>query len=186
MLNILLDILLFIKTDKIINRLSRLKRRLTIKNYEKITGQKINFVSQGEGSLVLAGELTKFSISPTSHLKSNTFIECSGGVSIGRYFHTGRNLTIFSTKHAYQNSKSIPYDNQISLAQVTIEDFVWCGANVTILPGVTIGEGAIIGMNAVVTKDVPSWAIVAGNPAIVIKYRDTKHFNILKDTKKWY
>ena len=61
---------------------------------------------------------------------------------------------------------------------VVIEDFVWCGANVTILPGVKIGEGAIVGAGSVVVKDVPKYAVVAGNPARVIS-----HYNF--DTQRW-
>jgi len=48
---------------------------------------------------------------------------------------------------------------------------VWIGTNSTILRGVTIGNGAVIGANTVVTKDVPDYAIVVGNPARIIKYR---------------
>jgi len=57
-------------------------------------------------------------------------------------------------------------------APVTIEDGVWIGAYATILPGVTVGEGAIVAARAVVTKDVPPFVIVAGNPARVVKARE--------------
>lgn len=55
---------------------------------------------------------------------------------------------------------------------VTIHDDVWIGARAIILPGVTISKGAIIGAGAVATNDVPSYAICAGNPARVIRYRN--------------
>lgn len=55
--------------------------------------------------------------------------------------------------------------------EVTIENDVWIGANVVVLKGVHIGNGAIIGASSVVTKDVPDYAIVVGNPAKVLKYR---------------
>lgn len=48
----------------------------------------------------------------------------------------------------------------------------WIGMNVIVLKGVTIGEGAIVGAGSVVTKDVPAWSVVAGNPACIIKYLD--------------
>lgn len=54
---------------------------------------------------------------------------------------------------------------------IIIEDDVWIGANSVILPGVTIKKGAVVGAGSVVTKDVPSYAVVCGNPARVIKYR---------------
>lgn len=52
---------------------------------------------------------------------------------------------------------------------VVIKDGAWLGARAIILKGVTVGEGAIVGAGAVVTKDVPDWTIVAGNPALVIR-----------------
>ena len=109
-----------------------------------------------------------------------------GGVRIGKYFHPGRGLTIFSTNHNYNSDKLIPYDEIDIPKPVVIKDFVWCGANVTILPGVTIGEGAVIGAGSVVTKDVPDYAVVAGNPAKVIKYRDIEKFKKLKKEGKFY
>lgn len=53
---------------------------------------------------------------------------------------------------------------------VFIKDKVWIGFNVIILKGVTIGEGAIVGAGSVVTKDIPDYAVVAGNPARILKY----------------
>jgi acetyltransferase-like isoleucine patch superfamily enzyme len=53
---------------------------------------------------------------------------------------------------------------------IKIESKVWIGFDVTILKGVTIGEGAVIGAKSVVVKDVEPWTVVAGNPAIIVKY----------------
>ncbi len=55
--------------------------------------------------------------------------------------------------------------------QIVVGDDVWLGYGAIILPGVTIGDGAIIGAGTVVTKDVPPYAIVGGNPAKVIRFR---------------
>ena len=55
-------------------------------------------------------------------------------------------------------------------AKITIKDKAWIGFNSIILKGVTIGEGAVVGAGSVVTKDVPDYAVVAGNPAQIIKY----------------
>lgn len=54
---------------------------------------------------------------------------------------------------------------------VVIGDDVWIGARVIILPGVTVGKGAVLGAGTVVARDVPEWAVVVGNPARVVKFR---------------
>ena len=67
---------------------------------------------------------------------------------------------------------NIPMKNQgIHTSPIIIEDDVWIGYGAVITKGVTIRKGAIIGANAVVTKDVPEYAIVGGVPAKIIKYR---------------
>lgn len=119
------------------------------------------------------------------NFNDNVFINGLGEVHIGSYFHTGANLTIISTNHNFANASSIPYDKIRIHKSVIIKDFVWCGNNVTIIPGVTIGEGAIIAAGAVVVKDVPDCAIVGGNPAQIIKYRNTEEFYKLKSEKKF-
>ena len=149
-------------------------------------GQPIRFFEQGEGGVIIHGPAGRFSIHETSHLKSNTLLECGGGIKIGRYFHTGRGLTVFSTNHDYNGGEAIPYSSKEVAKPVVIKDFVWCGANVTILPGVTIGEGAVVAACAVVTKDVPPMAVVGGNPARVLKYRDKERFQRLKLEGKFY
>ncbi|MFI3296999.1 MAG: DapH/DapD/GlmU-related protein [bacterium] len=59
--------------------------------------------------------------------------------------------------------------NLTTKGEVNIGDNVWVGEGVAIMPGVTIGEGAVIGANSVVTKNIPSYAVVAGIPARIIK-----------------
>ena len=176
----------FLQLSRVINLIEEIKIRDKIRSYEKQSGQKINFINQGSYNLSLLGDLKKFKISPTSHLKSDTIIECSGGIQIGEYFHTGKGLTIFTTNHNYNSKISIPYDEISIVKPVVIKNYVWLGSNVTIVPGVTIGEGAVVGAGAVVSKDVPDFAIVAGNPAKIIKYRDIKLFNELKLNEHYY
>lgn len=155
-------------------RLHRLRR----------AGIPLTFVPQGGYFFEIAGDLSKFSIHPTSHIKSGTFIECSGGVSIGKHFHVGRGLTIFSSAHNYKNSETIPYDAKDIHMPVRIDDFVWCGANVMILPGVHIGEGAIVGAGSVVSRNVADHTIVGGIPARRLGVRDVEQFERLKATSK--
>ena len=65
----------------------------------------------------------------------------------------------------------------ITCKPVRIKRNVWIGANATILPGVTIGENAVVGAGSVVTKDVPDNAVVAGNPARLIRFLDAERLN---------
>jgi lipopolysaccharide O-acetyltransferase len=85
-----------------------------------------------------------------------------------------------SYKENQQHSSPLlaPAQRALSHAPVTIGDDVWIGESVSILPGVTIGNGAIVGTHATVTRDVPAYSIVAGSPARVIK-----RFNF--DTARW-
>lgn len=109
----------------------------------------------------------------------------SGTVKIGDYFHSGRECMIITENHNYEGD-AIPYDNTYISKTVTIGDFVWFGSRVTVVGNVNIGEGAIVAAGAVVTKDVPALAIVGGNPAKVIKYRDADHFYKLKTERKFH
>ena len=69
---------------------------------------------------------------------------------------------------------------------VVIEENVWLGNRVIILPGVTVGEGAIIQAGSVVVKDIPKYAIAGGHPAKVFKYRDIDHYEKLKREGKFH
>lgn len=74
----------------------------------------------------------------------------------------------------------IPYDATYVLKHIVIGDNVWFGNRVIVTGSITIGEGAIIAAGSVVCKDVPPLAIVGGNPAKVIKYRNKEHYFDLK------
>ncbi|QSR49726.1 acyltransferase [Aeromonas veronii] len=134
----------------------------------------------------MVGTPRDFKIGCGSHIKSNTFIECSGGVTIGDYFHTGRGLTIFSTNHNWKNPNKIPYDEVTIKKPVIIGDFVWCGANVTILPGTVIGDGVIIAAGSVVRGAVPALSIVAGNPCEIVGVRNKDSFEILRCERRFF
>lgn len=102
-------------------------------------------------------------------------ITCINSIQIGKNLLTGRRVLITDNSHGDYNSLhhdtfSPPISRELfSKGSVTIEDDVWLGDNVIILPGTTIGKGSVIGANAVVTKDIPPYSIVGGNPARIIK-----------------
>ncbi len=96
-------------------------------------------------------------------------------VTIGNYVMMGPNCYFVTKNHEFDDV-NIPMLKQgfSESKAIVIEDDVWIGYGCIFLPGVTVGCGAIIGAGAVVTKDVPAYAIVGGNPAKVIKYRIEK------------
>lgn len=83
---------------------------------------------------------------------------------------------IYSGNFQHDNPNSIPKQRSLSSKQVVVEDNVWIGESVSILPGVKIGRGSIIGANSVISKSIPPNSIAVGNPAKVIKtYNFTTH-----------
>ena len=107
------------------------------------------------------------------HIGKNVFINAGckfqdqGGIYIEDGVLIGHNAVLATINHMEDPEKRAGMIFQ----PIHIEKKVWLGANVTVLPGVTIGEGSVIAAGAVVTKDVPPYAVVAGVPAKVIKYR---------------
>tara|TARA_R110002126_G_scaffold286935_3_gene439235 strand:- start:11582 stop:12253 length:672 start_codon:yes stop_codon:yes gene_type:complete len=100
------------------------------------------------------------------------------------YFSTS---PLFYKKKSGFNTKIVQNDLKfVEYKQITIENDVWIGARATILDGVTIGNGAIIAAGALVSKDVPAYAIVGGIPAKVIKYRFEKSKIVALLSEKWW
>ncbi len=100
-------------------------------------------------------------------------ITCTNKVTIGNRCLTGKWVTITDNSHGETTKGALlipPIKRPIfSKGPVIIGNDVWIGDKATILPGVTIGNGAVVAANAVVTKDVPEYCVVAGNPARIIR-----------------
>ncbi len=109
-------------------------------------------------------------------------VQGDGNVSIGNHFHSGHGCILITSNHNYVG-KELPYDSTNITKDVSIGDYVWLGMNVMILPGVSIGDGAIIQAGSVVTKDIPALAIAGGHPANVFSYRDKEHYFSLANVK---
>ena len=104
-------------------------------------------------------------------------LRCSvrGPLTIGNDVMMGPEVIILTSIHDFARL-DIPMAAQKSLPKkpVSIGNDVWIGTRVIILPGITIGNGVIIGAGAVVTRDIPDYAISGGNPANIIRYRNEK------------
>ncbi|MEG6521929.1 sugar O-acetyltransferase [Desulfotomaculum sp. 1211_IL3151] len=105
------------------------------------------------------------------HVGRNVFINSGcrfqdqGGITIGEGVLIGHNVVLATLNHDIDPRKR----STMHPAPIVIGNHVWIGANATVVPGVTIGDGAIVAAGAVVTKDVPPNVIVGGVPAKIIK-----------------
>ncbi|MFT4847954.1 MAG: acetyltransferase-like isoleucine patch superfamily enzyme [Sediminicola sp.] len=87
----------------------------------------------------------------------------------------GCGVHIYVENHEFKDpNKSILYQGHDLAKKVTINEGAWIGANAVILPGVTIGKNSVVGASAVVTKNVPDFSVVVGNPARIIKTIEKK------------
>ncbi len=124
-------------------------------------------------------------LSDFSHIHRGTIINSMGGLYLGKYSGISYNCLIYTVDHRLQRAQAIPFDNTVWLKPVIIEDFAIISSRAVIAPGVRIGEGAVVGIGAVVIHDVPPLAIVIGNPAKVMGYRDKEEFENLKKQQKF-
>lgn len=108
-----------------------------------------------------------------SHVSINPFcyIHGEGGVTIGDNVRIGFHACIISIDMIYKDPTRPIRTQGYAKAPIRIEDDVWIGANSTILKGVRIGKGSVVGAGSVVTRDVPPYVVVAGVPAKIIKKR---------------
>jgi len=104
-------------------------------------------------------------------ISSYVVITTAGTVFIGNNVLIGYGTQILSANHHIPENRGIIFGSGHDCKPVVIEDEAWIGANVTILPGVRVGKGAVVAAGAVVTKDVAPFAIVGGIPATLIKVR---------------
>jgi acetyltransferase-like isoleucine patch superfamily enzyme len=118
-----------------------------------------------DGGSITVGDWTAFNHGV--HINASV----GGNIVIGTNCPIGPGVVMRTASHKYMRSDVNIQDQGHDIADIVIENDVWIGANAVILGGVHIGRGAVVGAGAVVTKDVPSMAIVVGVPAKVIKFR---------------
>lgn len=120
-------------------------------------------------------------------------------ISIGKWNSFADNLMIIAGgEHDKDWVSTYPFINRYKMVhlykylrprykgKISIGNDVWIGGNVVILSGVTIGDGAVVGAGSIVTKDVPAYSVVAGNPAKVIEYRFERNIREQLLRIKWW
>ena len=116
---------------------------------------------------------TKITIGSHCTIGANNHFTAIKGITIGDHLLTGSNVLITDNAHGGSEFSLLNIDPNerplVSKGPVTIGNNVWLSKNVCILPGVTIGNGVIVGANSVVTKDLPDHVVAAGIPAKIIK-----------------
>jgi acetyltransferase-like isoleucine patch superfamily enzyme len=108
-----------------------------------------------------------------SYIGANAVIGAGGGISIGSDVLIGQSLNLHAESHNIRETDRSIREQGVSFRGIVIEDDVWIGSKVTILDGVTVGRGAIIGAGSVVVKSVRPYEVVVGVPATVLRSRLT-------------
>ena len=134
---------------------------------EASTIEDFSAVNNGVGDVII-GDRTRIGL-------SNTLI---GPVNVGNDVRLAQNVVLSGLNHNYAEIDSPIHKQGVSTKPIVIENESWIGANVVIVPGVTIGKHSIVAAGSVVTKDIPQYAVAAGNPARVLK-----QYNF--ETKRW-
>ncbi|MBM4432191.1 MAG: acyltransferase [Chloroflexi bacterium] len=111
-------------------------------------------------------------------LNMRTFLDGNGGVEIGANTLLSPGVQVISGNHIFDDP-NVPIKLQgTAYGKVSIGEDCWLGTNVIVLPGVTIGRGAVIGGGAVVTRDIPEMGIALGIPAKVVGWRGPKGHSV--------
>ena len=117
-----------------------------------------------QGASIYVAPNAKLVLKGNGFLNTNSTLNCFNYIEIGEGTNISDNVCITDSDNHY-----IDENKDKMSAPIIIKDHVWIGMNVTILKGVTIGAGAVVGACSVVTKDIPAGCVAVGNPAKVIK-----------------
>lgn len=104
-------------------------------------------------------------------INRGVYITARANIIIGDNVLIGPGVIINSGKHRYKDPKELIRNQGHTILPITIGNDVWIGANAVIMPGVTIGDGCVIGAGAVVTKSMPAYSVAVGVPARIINKR---------------
>ncbi len=117
----------------------------------------------------------KVSVGERVYIGADTYFGGKAPITVGHDTMIARRACFLTNTHDYEKN---PMWQTTIFRPVQVGNFAWIGYNVIVLPGVKIGDHAIIGAGSVVTKHVPEHAIVAGNPARIIRYRSVPPLDV--------
>jgi len=154
--------------NRIISSFPSQRIRIAVLNYMGATIPKSTAVYGGNEYRNLKG----LTIGEGTALGHRCILDARMGLEIGENVCFGTEVMIWSLHHDYNDLhfKAVG-------GKVTIKKFAWLGSRCILLPGVTIGEGAVVAAGAVVTKDVPAYTVVGGIPAKPIAKREEKEYD---------
>lgn len=110
-------------------------------------------------------------VGDNTYIGPRCVIGAAGGMTIGCHVLIGAAVDLLAENHVFSNADRLINEQGVTRKGIVIEDDVWIGNRAIVLDGVWVGRGAVIGAGAVVTKNVPPYAIVVGNPAREIGHR---------------
>jgi acetyltransferase-like isoleucine patch superfamily enzyme/lipopolysaccharide biosynthesis regulator YciM len=125
----------------------------------------------GANSWIAAEATIRMNVTIGADSSINSYVSIAGHVVIGNNVMIASLASIVGFNHGFERRDVPMHAQPLTIKGITIDDDVWVGAQAVILDGVHVGAHSIIAAGAVVTKDVPEYAIVGGNPARVIRYR---------------
>lgn len=131
----------------------------------KCLGLRVSWTSK-VGRRVTVTDRRKFRSGRGTHINHEAYFDCHRPIAIGSFCDIGYRTTFVTAGHELVSDfASVRPLSDAASKPITVEDFVWIGANATVLPGVTIGRGSVVAAGAVVTRDVEPYTLVAGVPA---------------------
>jgi lipopolysaccharide O-acetyltransferase len=173
-LRLIMDVIhtiLFFPKARLVRRPAYVRGKSLIRFGNLLTtgvGMRLDAFSEGKLPCIVFGDNVE--LNDYVHIGAVNSVTIGNNVLIAsKVFISDHNHGFYGLNGRHDNPLTIPKDRELSCLSVTIEDNVWLGEFVAVLPGVTIGKGSIIGAMSVVTKDIPPYSIAVGSPAKVIK-----------------
>ncbi len=137
--------------------------------------------SIGRGAKFTGDKFHEIHIGEHCSIPYDSFWVVGASITIGNHVVFGHRVSLYTSDHDPDDADSARRN-----APIVIEERAWIGSEVTLLPGVTIGKGAVVAAGSLVTKDVAPFSIVAGRPAKFMRARAVQEFTYLITEIPWY